>query len=160
MALGQRVLAIAYRKLSTNEANKKIEEISREEVESDLIFVGFLLLYCPIKTDSGPVISELWNSGNRVVMITGDAMHTAVEVARQVGIIRSKKRSFPNTLELKHFPYGKASERRSDVCSEFQFVSFSKGSEISKAGEFSLSSTHITELKKMVAERKIALCVS
>jgi cation-transporting ATPase 13A1 len=160
MGLGQRVLAIAYRKLTTTEANKQIEEISREELESDLIFVGFLLLHCPIKTDSGPVVSELWNSGNRVVMITGDAMHTAAEVARQVGIIRKIKKSFPHTLQLKHFPCGRNTEINHDYRGEFQFVSLSKNDGIEKAENLTLTTTHMAKLKKLVAERKIALCVS
>jgi len=160
MALGQRVLAIAYRKLTTKEAKKQIEEISREAVESDLIFVGFLLLHCPIKTDSGPVISELWNSGNRVVMITGDAMHTAAEVARQVGIIRKTKKSFPCTLQLKHSPRGRNTVTGHDFRDEFQFVSLSKNVETEEAENLTLTTTHMAKLKKMVAERKIALCVS
>ena len=160
MELGQRVLAMAYRKLTTKEADKTIEEINRQDVESDLIFVGFLLLHCPIKTDSGPIISELWNSGNRVVMITGDAMYTAAEVARQVGIIRGSKRSFPETLQLKHFHRGKIIETSHDFRAEFQFVSFSEAFGSEKAERLSLIPAHLNKLKSMVTERKIALCVS
>ena len=161
MSYGQRVLAIAYRKLSTKESEKQIEQISREELESDLIFVGFLLLHCPIKSDSGPVISELWNSGNKVVMITGDAMHTAVEVARQVGIIRKTKKTFPDTLQLKHFPRERDTKRiNDDFRSEFKFVSLSNNTKTKTAENLTLSTTHIDMLKKLVAERKIALCLS
>ena len=121
MALGQRVLAMAYRKLTKKEENKSIKEISREDVESGLIFAGFLLLHCPVKTDSGPVISELWNSGNQVVMITGDAILTATEVARQVGIIRKIRKSYPSTLHLKHVPRTETGISN-DYHTEFQFV--------------------------------------
>lgn len=160
MALGQRVLAIAYRKLTTKEGNEDIEEIDREALESDLIFVGFLLLHCPIKSDSGPVISELWNSGNQVVMITGDAMHTAAEVARQVGIIKKMKKSYPRTLQLKHFPSGRSTATGDDYRGEFQFVSLSEIDKTSKAENLTLMATQLVELKKLVAERKLALCIS
>lgn len=160
MALGQRVLAIAYRKLTREESDKQIEEISRDVVESNLVFVGFLLLHCPVKSDSGPVVSELWNSGNRVVMITGDAMHTAVEVARQVGIIRKSKKSFPRTLQLKHYPCNRTKEIGCDFRDEFQFVSLSNDAELDVAENLTLTTAHMTKLKIMVAERKIALCIS
>lgn len=59
MTLGQRVLAMAYRKLSKKEMGASIKEAKREVVESELIFAGFLLLDCPVKGDS-KVRSNLW----------------------------------------------------------------------------------------------------
>ena len=47
------------------------------------------ILDCPLKPDSKRIITELRASGHDTVMITGDAVLTAAEVARQVGIIRS-----------------------------------------------------------------------
>ena len=160
MALGQRVLAMAYRKLSTEETGTEIEQLGREELESDLIFAGFLLLHCPIKTDSGPVISELWNSGNQVVMITGDAIYTAAEVARQVGIIRKMKKTFPETLQLKHFPSGGDTDHDDDFRKEFRFVPLSKDAQTESTENLTLSPAHMIILKQLVEERKIALCVS
>merc|ERR1712238_395328 len=55
--------------------------------ESNLTFAGFALLDCPLKADSEDVIRNLNNTGHRTVMITGDAVLTAAEVARKVGII-------------------------------------------------------------------------
>ena len=159
MALGQRVLAIAYRKITSKETEKQIEQLNREEIESDLIFAGFLLLHCPIKTDSGPVVSELWNSGNQVVMITGDAIYTAAEVARQVGIIRKSNKTFPDTLQLKHFPQITEDENHESFRGEFQFVPLSNNV-TTDAQNLTLTTTHMDKLKKLVAERKIALCVS
>ena len=158
--LGQRVLAIAYRKLTTEEANKKIEALSRQTMESDLVFAGFLLLHCPIKTDSSSVISELWNGGNQVVMITGDAIHTAAEVARQVGIIRKEEKSFPRTLQLKHFPSDDLIDSVNDVRSEFRFVPLSKNNGEEAAEYLTLTTKHIMELKTLVTQRKLALCIS
>lgn len=52
MGMGQRVLAMAYRKISNTREMPTLKKIKREDVESDLIFAGFLLLDCPIKGDS------------------------------------------------------------------------------------------------------------
>ena len=117
------------------------------------------MLHCPIKTDSGPVVSELWNSGNQVVMITGDAIYTAAEVARQVGIIRKTGKTFPDTLQLKHSPRGMEEGNGEGFRGEFRFVALSSNVQ-TDAQNLTLTTTHIDKLKKLVAERKIAICVS
>ena len=52
MTQGQRVLAMAYRKLTKDETTSSLKDSKREMIESDLIFAGFLLLDCPVKGDS------------------------------------------------------------------------------------------------------------
>lgn len=86
---GGRVLALAYRYLSTdNELGQtKINNLKREEVEADLTFAGFLVLQCPLKDDAMSAVRMLNESSHRCVMITGDNPLTAVHVARQVEII-------------------------------------------------------------------------
>ncbi|EHA23249.1 hypothetical protein ASPNIDRAFT_207175 [Aspergillus niger ATCC 1015] len=86
---GARVLALAYKYLS-HEAEftrARINNYTREEVESDLIFAGFLVLQCPLKDDAIKAVRMLNESSHRVVMITGDNPLTAVHVARQVEIV-------------------------------------------------------------------------
>jgi len=86
---GGRVLALAYRYLSTdNELGQtKTNTLKREEVESDLTFAGFLVLQCPLKDDAMSAVRMLNESSHRCVMITGDNPLTAVHVARKVEII-------------------------------------------------------------------------
>jgi len=86
---GGRVLALAYRYLSTdNELGQtKINALMREDVESGLTFAGFLVLQCPLKDDAMSAVRMLNESSHRCVMITGDNPLTAVHVARQVEII-------------------------------------------------------------------------
>jgi manganese-transporting P-type ATPase len=79
---------MAYRKLGNARDLAKHKDRGRGATERDFDFAGFLVLDCPLKPDSKSVISELRKSRHRVVMITGDALLTAAEVARQVGIIR------------------------------------------------------------------------
>jgi cation-transporting ATPase 13A1 len=87
MSRGRRVLSMAYKKLDNARDLVNYKNSGRNTVERDLVFAGFLIFDCPLKPESKAVISELRKSGQRVVMITGDALLTAAEVARQVGII-------------------------------------------------------------------------
>ncbi|KIV98042.1 hypothetical protein PV10_01734 [Exophiala mesophila] len=86
---GARVLALAYKYLSTEAelGQKRINDLKREEVESQLHFAGFLVLQTPLKEDAIKAVQMLNESSHRVVMITGDNPLTAVHVARQVEIV-------------------------------------------------------------------------
>ena len=86
---GGRVLALGYRYLSTDAelGQTRINNLKREEVETNLTFAGFLVLQCPLKNDAKQAIRMLNESSHRVVMITGDNPLTAVHVARQVEIV-------------------------------------------------------------------------
>lgn len=90
MMLGRRVLALAYRNLGKNSMSSLAKwKSSRDKVESMLTFAGLIIMDSPLKTDSARVIKELRAGNQNVVMVTGDAVLTAVEVARRVGIIDS-----------------------------------------------------------------------
>ncbi|OOG00014.1 hypothetical protein ASPCADRAFT_126894 [Aspergillus carbonarius ITEM 5010] len=86
---GARVLALAYKYLSHEAefSRARINNYTREEVECDLVFAGFLVLQCPLKEDAIKAVRMLNESSHRVVMITGDNPLTAVHVARQVEIV-------------------------------------------------------------------------
>ena len=43
----------------------------RDEVEKDLIFLGFALYECPLKPDTAEQIDILSKGGNKVCIITG-----------------------------------------------------------------------------------------
>lgn len=87
--MGSRVLALGCKHMSTNGelGISKVNNLKREEVESDLIFAGFLVLSCPLKDDAKKAVRMLNESSHRVVMITGDNPLTAVHVAREVEIV-------------------------------------------------------------------------
>ncbi|KAJ6199358.1 LOW QUALITY PROTEIN: cation-transporting ATPase 4 [Bipolaris maydis] len=86
---GGRVLALAYKFLSDDGewGQNRINDLKREQVESDLHFAGFLVLQCPLKPDAIEAVRSLNESSHRVVMITGDNPLTAVHVAKQVEIV-------------------------------------------------------------------------
>jgi cation-transporting ATPase 13A1 len=85
---GARVLALAHKNIAPESelSQGRINNFSRDEIESDLTFAGFLVLQCPLKEDAIKAVRMLNESSHRVVMITGDNPLTAVHVARQVEI--------------------------------------------------------------------------
>ncbi|ANZ74639.1 BA75_00390T0 [Komagataella pastoris] len=83
---GSRVLALAYKPLPDNLSSNKITKFTREEVETDLLFAGFIVFHCPMKGDAIETIRMLNESSHRCVMITGDNPLTAVHVAKEVEI--------------------------------------------------------------------------
>lgn len=160
MASGQRVLAVAYRPLTEEESKESLKDLHRDVVEKDLQFGGFLLLDCPIKPDSKPVISELWSSGHRCFMITGDALLTAASVAQQVGIIRSQTANAPQTFQLQYSPLSKSPGRDLSL-SDFSFTSLSNESlESDTIFLGKVSKTTLKGIKQKVESRDIAICVT
>eukprot|EP00062_Callorhinchus_milii_P016851 gi/632968599/ref/XP_007900615.1/ PREDICTED: probable cation-transporting ATPase 13A4 [Callorhinchus milii] len=83
---GFRVIGFAYKSL-WNGRVVPVTSLKREEVESDLVFLGFLILENKLKSQTIPVLEELLRARIRTVMITGDNLQTAVTVARKSGMI-------------------------------------------------------------------------
>ncbi|KAJ3205031.1 hypothetical protein HDU67_009150 [Dinochytrium kinnereticum] len=83
---GSRVLALGY-KTYVGKTASAVNDMLRDEVESKLIFAGFLVFLCPLKPDSAQAIQMLNNSSHRCVMITGDNALTACHVAKEVSIV-------------------------------------------------------------------------
>ena len=92
---GLRVLALAYKKFTVEQL--PASPPSREWVESNLTFAGFVAFECKMRTDSPTVMLALVASDHKVAMLTGDASLTALHVAKTVGICEKDKL----TLELK-----------------------------------------------------------
>eukprot|EP01038_Epipyxis_sp_PR26KG_P009601 gene9601-12930_t len=99
MSRGKRVLAIACKKLPVHTGSSQSSDLkgkSRSEFECDLEFVGFLVYDCELKADTKSVIRELKSSNHRVIMITGDSVYTAADVARKISLLTTKNNSSNN----------------------------------------------------------------
>ncbi|KAM5276889.1 putative cation-transporting ATPase 13A4 isoform 9-T15 [Hipposideros larvatus] len=81
---GFRVIAVAYKKL---EMDNHTTALTRDKVESDLIFLGLLIFENQLKEETKPVLEELISARIRTVMITGDNLQTAITVARKSGMV-------------------------------------------------------------------------
>ncbi|MHA2502725.1 MAG: cation-translocating P-type ATPase [Candidatus Kariarchaeaceae archaeon] len=83
---GYRVISLAYKPADEFEQNGGDDQ-ERERAESDLIFIGFSIIYDPPRPRVYQAVADLDSAGIFPIMITGDSKSTAGTIARQVGIL-------------------------------------------------------------------------
>lgn len=82
---GFRVIAMARKEMKNEKL--KIKNLHRDEVESELIFVGFAALSDPPREEVKDAAKEATHAGIRTIMITGDSELTANAIATEAGLI-------------------------------------------------------------------------
>ncbi len=87
-----RVLAAAWRDLDAG-----CDPSSAEAVERDLVFAGLAGMYDPPRPEAKQAVALARSAGIRVVMITGDHPHTALAVARDLGIAQPQDLALSGT---------------------------------------------------------------
>ncbi|XP_070810736.1 polyamine-transporting ATPase 13A3-like [Pituophis catenifer annectens] len=87
---GLRVIALASRRLESKYMWHKIHHISRDAIEVNMTFLGFVLLQNKLKPETVPILAELRRAAIRSVMVTGDNLLTAISVGRECGMIPAK----------------------------------------------------------------------
>jgi len=78
-----RVLAMAYKKLPPD-----YERLKDEEIERDLVFVGFQGMIDPPRPEAIEANRRCEKAGIKTVMITGDHKLTATAVAKEIGMLK------------------------------------------------------------------------
>ena len=69
---------------------RKIQTMPREEVESNLTFLGLLIMENKMKDVTKGVIDTLTECDVKTIMATGDNVLTAISVAGQCGIVEKE----------------------------------------------------------------------
>ena len=87
---GLRVIAIASKEIL--EPIESVLELERINVESDLSFLGFLILKNELKDESKIVLEELHQADIKTLMVTGDNLLTAISVSKRCGLFEDEKR--------------------------------------------------------------------
>ena len=81
-----RVLGLAYRVVE--DAPDNPVELTAEQLEKDLVFVGLVGMIDPARTEVRPALEKAREAGIRTVMITGDYPNTARAIAETIGLLQ------------------------------------------------------------------------
>ncbi|KAF9546390.1 Na+ ATPase [Mortierella hygrophila] len=84
---GLRVLTLAYRKFEAAPDVDLVHGLVREEIETNMVFLGLVGIYDPPRAESRPAVLSCYQAGVRVHMLTGDHPSTAAAIAKEVAII-------------------------------------------------------------------------
>lgn len=99
---GYRVIACATKHLKKL-SWVKTQKMKRQDVESDLEFVGFIVFENKLKPTTAAVLKELTQSNIGSIMVTGDNILTAISVSRNCGLISKSAHCFVPHFSEGHF---------------------------------------------------------
>jgi len=83
---GFRVLGIAHKIINENSYSVVVDK----DDEVDMIFLGFLIFFDPIKSEVPDSLNKLHKLGVSVKIITGDNRHVAKHVAQKIGLTNTE----------------------------------------------------------------------
>lgn len=90
---GLRVLAFAWRKLPAAKS---------KDPETDMVLAGLIGLEDPPRAEVPEAIRKCREAGINVIMVTGDHPHTALAIARQIGLVVGEHPSVVTGDALRH----------------------------------------------------------
>ena len=94
---GYRVLAMAAKGLLMD--FQQSQSISREDVEKNMIFLGFLIVKNKLKEKTKESLTKYDEADLRMVMATGDNILTAICVSKECNLIKKNQEMFSCELE-------------------------------------------------------------
>ncbi|KAH8740797.1 hypothetical protein FG386_002759 [Cryptosporidium ryanae] len=103
--IGMRIIGFAfgYFDVPQNASSCFLEELTRNQIEDKLNYIGLMIFANKLRPNSINVISTLKNANINCVLSTGDHTNTAISIANECGIISNKK---PNSGESKIYVVG------------------------------------------------------
>ncbi len=122
---GYRILTITNREINEDQLVHDLEsDNARETSESDLVFLGFVVILDPPRDDVFQAITDCKNAGINVIMITGDSISTGKAIAEKINIYDERKNlaiegNQLESLSDKDFPkvsvYGRVSPEHKQI---------------------------------------------
>ncbi|KAI0980351.1 hypothetical protein GJ496_005412 [Pomphorhynchus laevis] len=94
---GYRVIGIAKKRLTGN--FHRLLRLERNQLETDLDFLGLIVLENKLKEETPPVIQSLRVANLKQIMCTGDNLLTSISVARNCKLIDSEVRLCTITID-------------------------------------------------------------
>ena len=94
---GYRVLAMAAKGLKMD--FQQSQTITREDVESNMIFLGFLIVKNKLKEKTKDSLTKYDEADLRILMATGDNILTAICVSKECNLIRKNQEMYTCDLE-------------------------------------------------------------
>ena len=79
---GLRVLALATK-------TYELKKIPTKDIEKDLVFLGLVAMRDPARPEVKEALQTCRQAGIEVMMVTGDNEHTAISIAKQIGLVSS-----------------------------------------------------------------------
>ncbi|KAF9102899.1 Na+ ATPase [Mortierella sp. GBA35] len=119
---GLRVLTLAYRKFDVVPGVDLVHGLDREEVESNMVFLGLVGIYDPPRAESRPAVLQCYEAGIRVHMLTGDHPSTAAAIAKEVAIIPEDVSVLNNPLIMTAAHFDAMSDEEIDALAELPRV--------------------------------------
>ena len=85
-----RTLGFAFKKLPADlPRNEDAIHERREEIESGLVFSGFVAIRDPLRPEVKAAVQDCRDAGIEVMMITGDNIETARAIGREIGLLEA-----------------------------------------------------------------------
>ena len=85
---GYRILGLGYKEINKSTLEKdNLEQYERYQAESDLNFLGFLILENKLKDDTAECIAKLKDADILIKIISGDNPLTTIQASREANII-------------------------------------------------------------------------
>lgn len=84
---GYRIIAMGYKELDASFNIVKIDKTPRDIFESELTFLGLVILENKLKPETAKIIHVLTRSNIRTIMCTGDNLLTGISVAHECGML-------------------------------------------------------------------------
>ncbi|KAG0058807.1 potassium/sodium eff, partial [Podila epicladia] len=99
-----------------------VHGLVREEVETNMVFLGLVGIYDPPRAESRPAVLKCYEAGIRVHMLTGDHPSTAAAIAKEVAIIPEDVPVHNNPLIMTAAQFDSMSDDEIDRLSELPRV--------------------------------------